>query len=72
MGETSLDFYALSFAMYPKTMAEHYAEQEAQTSSQQMKFDFNEDGDALEEDIDQIFLDDEYEGVVEEGIDSEL
>ena len=25
-GETTLDFYALSFAMYPKTMAEYYAE----------------------------------------------
>ena len=26
-GETTLDFYAVSFAMYPKTMAEYYEEQ---------------------------------------------
>lgn len=26
-GETQLDFYALSFVMYPKTIAEYYAEQ---------------------------------------------
>lgn len=28
-GETSLDFYALSFSMFPKTMADAYAEQMA-------------------------------------------
>lgn len=27
-GETSLDFYAISFAIYPKTMSEYYEEQQ--------------------------------------------
>jgi len=49
-GETSLDFYALGFTIYPKTMADLYAEQMA---SQTINMDqFSGDFDDLDEDID--------------------
>ena len=67
-GETTLDFYAVSFAMYPKTMADYYAEQAAQANQQE---EFNYDDLIADSDI---FLDDEFENemVFEEGIDTEL
>ena len=65
-GETSLDFYAVSFAMYPKTVAELYADQELQAQmNQQQQFSqsFADDYSEYElsDDIEQIFLDDEEE-----------
>ena len=69
-GETSLDFYALSFAMYPKTMAEAYAEQMA---SQTISMDQFSNFDSLEDDISEIFMDEiEESDVIEEGIDQDL
>ncbi len=53
-------------------MATQTKEQDEARAKQEMNFDWNEDGDGLEEDIDQIFLDEESENVVEEGIDAEL
>ena len=70
-GETHLDFYAIGFAMYPKTMADYYAEQAAASVNvQQSTMDDDLDGD-----IDQIFLDEmeeDFGASQEEGIDSEL
>lgn len=62
-GETTLDFYAVSFAIYPKAMAEYYEEQ--QMRAQQVEVDPFEgmDLDDLEGDVDQIFLDDNEEGI---------
>jgi len=71
-GETALDFYALSFIMFPQTMADYQMQQMAQ---QQQQFDLNQfqDMDDLDGDIDQIFMDDEEFGaILEEGIDQEL
>ena len=53
-------------------MATQTKEQDEARAKQEMNFDWNEDGDGLEEDIAQIFLDEESENVVEEGIDAEL
>lgn len=73
-GETTLDFYAISFAIYPKTMAEYYEEQ--QVFGQQNIVDPYEgmDLDDLQGDVEQIYLNDEeqMETVYEEGIDEEL
>uniref|UniRef100_A0A7S3I4I9 Peptidase C1A papain C-terminal domain-containing protein n=1 Tax=Favella ehrenbergii TaxID=182087 RepID=A0A7S3I4I9_9SPIT len=70
-GETQIDFYALSFSMYPKTIADYYQEQaQAQMNAQMAEQAAAEDD--LEADIDQIFLDDEDATVTEEGIDGEL
>ena len=56
-GETTLDFYALGFAMYPKTMAEAYMEQQQQNiQMQEMDSGF---GDDLDMDVDQFFGDEE-------------
>ena len=73
-GETSLDFYAISFAMYPKTMAEYYAEQYQQQMQEQLSNINLQSGDQdnLDEEIEQIFLDEDGEQVIEEGIDAEL
>ena len=72
-GETQLDFYALSFVMYPKTIADYYAEQ-AQAQMDQEAAAQAEGEDNLESDMDEIFLDDEFgfDPVTEEGIDAEL
>lgn len=75
-GDTSIDFFAMSFAMYPMTMADFYAQQEAAQSIQMDSFNAEEliDMDSLEEDIQQIFLDeldsqaDLLGDVLEEGI----
>jgi len=48
-GETQLDFYALSFVMYPKTIADYYAEQ-AQAQMNAEMADIST-GDELEDDI---------------------
>ncbi len=56
-GETSLDFFALSFAIYPKTMAEAYLEQQqANIQMQEMDSGF---GDDLDLDVDQFFTEEE-------------
>ena len=61
-----LDFYALSFAVYPTTMAEYYA---AQQQQQTISLEDLMGSDGAEV----IDLDDQGEEVViEEGIDSEL
>lgn len=69
-GETTLDFYALSFAVYPKTLAEYQADEAAQRQQAEEM----QNGDELENDIDQIFLDQEEDtsASFEEGIDQEL
>ena len=77
-GETTLDFYAVSFAMYPKTMAEYYEEQ----AMREKQVEINPfEGMDLESDVENIFLDEEEEesmmnggneGVYEEGVDEEL
>ncbi len=63
-GETSLDFFALGFALYPKTMAEAYLEQQQQNiQMQEMDSGF---GDDLDMDVDQFFT--EEEEIVDEEL----
>jgi len=51
-GETMLDYYAIGFATYPYTMADYYAQQEAQ-AQQQMQTEF-----MMDEENDELNLDD--------------
>lgn len=69
-GDTTLDFYAISFAMYPKTLADYQMEQKLRQQMEMQQFESMSEDD-LEGDIDQIFLDDDA-SVFEEGIDAEL
>jgi hypothetical protein len=70
-GETTLDFYAVGFAIYPKTMAEYYEEQAMRAQVENNPYE-GMDLDDLEGDVDQIFLDENDGVAVEEGIDEEL
>lgn len=70
-GDTTLDFYALGFGIYPKTMAEYYEEERMRQQNVEINPFEGMDLDDLDGDVEQIFLDDD-EGVFEEGIDEEL